>query len=271
MTESLVLYEVRDGAALITFNRPGQRNGWTPPLQVAYYEALRRAAADDAVGAIVVTGAGRSFCPGADTEYLKQIEAAGQTAAHADPMIFPLRIPKLTVAAINGGCAGIGLVHALVCDVRFVATTAKLTTAFARRGLAAEHGISWLLPRVVGGARAADLLLSGRVITAAEAVTLGLATAAVEPEALLAHALGYAQDVAANCSPASIAAIKAQLLSDATRDVEAAYAAAAGLMRQAVQGPDFAEGVASFLQRRPPAFPPLGKGTVFEGIDPLRI
>lgn len=262
--EDLVLYEVQDGVALITFNRPDRMNGWTPPLQVAYFDALRRATDEEDVRAIVVTGAGRGFCPGADTQYLREIEAAGRTAVHRDPMIFPLQVPKLTIAAVNGACAGIGLVHALVCDVRFVSTRAKLTTAFSRLGLVAEHGTAWLLPRVVGAARATDLMLSGRVVTGAEAVELGLASAVLEPDDLLPHALAYARDVATNCSPASIATMKKQLLAAQATDIQTAYTEAGRLMATAVRGPDFAEGIAGFLERRPPAFPALGNGTVFD-------
>jgi enoyl-CoA hydratase/carnithine racemase len=160
-----------------------------------------------------VTGAGRGFCAGADLDDL------GRLATHTEryksgrrPKTFPLAIRKPLIGAINGACAGLGLIQALYCDVRFVSDTAKLTTAFARRGLVAEHGLSWLLPRLVGPARAPDLLLSARVIRGDEAVGLGLAARAISADAVLATAQVYAPDLAENCSPRSMAAMKHQVL-----------------------------------------------------------
>src|SRR5207237_2923488 len=144
------------------------------------------------VRAIVLTGAGRGFCAGADMDNLQALsggDAGRSSTAHdARPVTYALGIPKPVIAAINGPCAGLGLVQALMCDVRFAAAEAKLTTAFARRGLVAEHGISWILPRLVGPARALDLLLSGRVVLGAEAAQLGLVNRAVEGGGVLAEA-----------------------------------------------------------------------------------
>jgi enoyl-CoA hydratase/carnithine racemase len=209
---------------------------------------------------VVVTGAGRGFCAGADMQELQAIsDGAAATAAAHDrrPQTFALSIPKPIIAAINGACAGIGLVQALMCDVRFAAEGAKLTTAFARRGLIAEHGISWILPRLVGPAHALDLLLSGRVVLAEEAQTLGLVNRTLAPERLLETTLDYARELVVNCSPASMATIKRQAYTDLERGLAATLAEADRLMLESFTAPDFVEGVTSFIQRRDPRFAPL--------------
>ncbi len=160
-----------------------------------------------------------------------------------------------------------GLVQALQCDVRFAASQAKFTTAFARRGLIAEYGIAWLLPRIVGYAGATDLLVSGRVFDAAEALRLGLVSSVVDRAEVLDVALGYARDVAANVSPSSMATIKRQLRRYQTTGLDDAVADSTELMRQSTIGPDFKEGVASYLEGRAPAFAPLGEGTRFSWMD----
>src|SRR6202007_432378 len=155
----------------------------------------------------------KGFCAGADMQQLQQLSGASAAAVGANgrarverrPQTFPLSIPKPIIAAVNGACAGIGLVQALMCDIRFAARGAKFTTAFARRGLVAEHGISWILPRLIGPARALDLLLSGRVLLAEEAAELGLVNRTVEPAQLLDLATAYARDLARNRSPSSMA------------------------------------------------------------------
>jgi enoyl-CoA hydratase/carnithine racemase len=249
------------GVALLTLNRPERLNAWTAEMQRTYFDLLEDSAARDDVRAIVVTGAGRGFCAGADMEALQEIGSGGleDAAAAQDtrPQALPLGIPKPLIAAINGPCAGIGLVQALMCDVRFAAGDAKITTAFARRGLVAEHGIAWILPRLVGPARALDLLLSGRVVLGDEAERLGLVNRALARERVLEEALAYARDLAANCAPSSMAAMKQQVYADLERGLTDAVDHANGLMVESLQAPDFAEGVASFVERRPPRFEPL--------------
>jgi enoyl-CoA hydratase/carnithine racemase len=180
-----------------------------------------------------------------------------RAAAQRRPQSLPLTIPKPIVAAINGACAGIGLVQALMCDLRFAAAPAKLTTAFARRGLVAEHGISWVLPRLVGPSRALDLLLSGRVVLAEEALALGLVNYVLPVDEVLPAALAYAGDIAANCSPSSMAAMKHQVYADLERGLTDATARADRLMLESFAKPDFQEGVSSFLERREPRFAAL--------------
>jgi enoyl-CoA hydratase/carnithine racemase len=252
----VVLFEVAGGVATVTLNRPDRLNAWTGELERAYFGALDECAAREDVRAIVVTGAGRGFCAGADMEDLEAIGANGGRAAHHDrrPQTFPLTVPKPIVAAINGACAGIGMVQALMCDIRFAASGAKLTTAFARRGLVAEHGMSWALPRLVGPGHALDLLLSGRVVLAEEAAEMGLVNRVLPGDELLDFTLSYARDLAANCSPAAMRSMKAQVYRDLERPLAEAVDEANRLMVDSLRAPDFQEGVMSFVERRPPRF-----------------
>jgi len=253
---------IEDGVAILTFNRPERMNAWTPELGERYFDLLEECAAAADVRAIVVTGAGRGFCVGADMEVLQAVGDAAETpddaaVTQARQQTLPLSIPKPIVAAVNGACAGLGLVMALMCDIRFAAAGAKFTTAFARRGLVAEHGMSWVLPRLVGHARALDLLLSGRVFLAEEAAELGVVNRVVNPDAVLDEALAYARDLAENCSPASLAVMKHQVYAHWELDCESALEESNRLMVESLSRPDLAEGVQSFLEGRPPRFPPL--------------
>jgi len=260
----VVLRTIDDGVAPLTLNRPERLNAWTGEMEETYFDLLEDCGAREDVRVIVVTGAGRGFCAGADMDDLQAIgTAGGARERERRPQALPRTILKPIIAAINGPCAGIGLVHALMCDVRFAAEGAKLTTAFARRGLVAEHGISWILPRLVGPARALDLLLSGRVVLAEEAAALGLVNRALPGGRLLDEALAYARDLADNCSPASMAAMKRQVYADLERGADEAVAEADRLMFESLQSPDFREGVQSFLERRAPRFaPPAGAARV---------
>lgn len=255
-----VLHELDRGVALFTLHRPERLNAWSSAIERRYFDLLEDAASDPEVRAIVLTGAGRGFCAGADMDDLGEIaRSGGLPPGEHRPQSLPLGIPKPIIAAINGACAGIGLVQALMCDVRFAAAGAKLTTAFARRGLVAEHGISWILPRLVGPSRALDLLLSGRVVLAEEALAMGLVDRVVPGERLLAEALAYARELATHCSPTSMAAMKLQVYRHLDAGFERAVAESNELMAESLRGPDFPEGVASFVERRVPNFPPLGE------------
>jgi enoyl-CoA hydratase/carnithine racemase len=257
----VVQMEVRDGVALLTLNRPERLNAWTDEMESAYFGKLEQCASSEDVRVLVVTGAGRGFCAGADMQALQAIGDGGLDSAtleqerHAQS--YPLSIPKPIIAAINGPCAGIGLVQALMCDIRFAAAGAKLTTAFARRGLVAEHGISWILPRLVGPSRALDLLLSGRVVLAEEGLAMGLVDRVLAPERLLDDALAYARELALSCSPSSMATIKRQVYADLERALPEALGEADRLMLESFTAPDFVEGVTSFLERRDPRFAAL--------------
>ncbi|MDN4518369.1 enoyl-CoA hydratase [Mycolicibacterium austroafricanum] len=276
-----VLFDMHDsGVAVLTLNRPERMNSWGGGLAQAFYRCIDRAEADPHVRVIVLTGNGRAFCAGADMGDLDSISAAGDTgrgersdgeSGLADTDVsqlvgerhphFLTQLRKPLIAAINGACAGIGLTHALMCDVRFAAAGAKFTTAFARRGLIAEYGISWILPRIVGWSAAQDLLLSGRTFYAEEANELGLVNQVVAPEELMAHTLAYAEDMARNCAPSSLAVIKRQIYRDALRNLHDASAEAEKLMHESMRRPDFIEGITAFFEKRQPSFPPLKEET----------
>jgi enoyl-CoA hydratase/carnithine racemase len=261
----VVQKQVHDGVALLRLNRPERLNAWTDEMEHVYFDLLEECGASEEVRVIVVTGAGRGFCAGADMQSLQEIGDGGPSEERLSqerrPQSLPISIPKPIIAAINGPCAGIGLVQALMCDIRLAAEGAKITTAFARRGLVAEHGISWILPRLVGPARALDLLLSGRVVLAEEAHALGLVNRVLAPGLLLDAALDYARELAVNCSPASMATMKRQVYADLERGLADASSTADALMVQSFEAPDFIEGVTSFLERREPQFAALGSAS----------
>jgi len=256
---AVVRYEVEEAVATITLDRPERHNAWTTQMGEQYFDHLERAALDPGVRAIVVTGAGTSFCPGLDMGGLANVASTGAAEGGTRPQTYPLGIPKPIVCAINGACAGIGLSLALMCDIRFAAAGAKLTTSFARRGLVAEHGTSWILPRLVGTARALDLLLSARVVLAEEARELGLVNFVVPREEVLSAALAYARDMAKFASPTSMSIIKQQVLRHVDLTLVEAMAESNALMAESLRRPDVAEGVASFVERRAPRFEPLGQ------------
>ncbi|MGW6360263.1 enoyl-CoA hydratase-related protein [Streptomyces sp. NPDC055092] len=248
------------GVLTLTWNRPHRRNGWTPDLEAAYFQALDEAAADPGVRAIVITGAGSTFCPGVDMRRLSGLTTSPLNLAGRRTHHHARGVPKPMIAAINGACAGVGLIQALLCDVRFVASGTRFATSFARRGLPAERGISWLLPRLIGVENALDLLLSGRTFDAAEARELGLVSRVVPVDQVLTAAQAYARDLAMHSSPQAMAVIRRQVLADLETGFDPAYERSLTAMAALTVHPDFAEGVASFTERRPPAFAPLPDG-----------
>jgi enoyl-CoA hydratase/carnithine racemase len=251
----LVLRNLDRGVLLLTLNRPERNNAWNPELEEAFFDALVDGAADPETRVIVVTGAGKSFCPGIDMQILADA-ADGQRAAERPrrPMTLAQSIPKPVIAAINGACAGIGMIQACAADLRFAARGAKMATSFSRRGLPAENAISWLLPRIVGTGAAMELLISGRTFVAEEAHTLGLVNRLFDGDDLINETLSYAREVAEYCSPRSMATIKAQVLSDWERSAEASRRVAVELLGQMRDGDDLREGTMSFTEKRPPRF-----------------
>ena len=249
-----------DGAGVrkIVLNRPDELNAWTYNLEAELFEALDSARDDTAVRVVTITGAGRGFCAGASLSILTPEAMAARPSVEVRRRITELvHFPKPVVAVINGAAAGIGLALALACDIRIAAEDAKLTTAFARRGLVAEHGMAWLLPRLVGRGRATELLMSGRVLTGVEAERIGLITAAVPTDDLTAYARDWTTELIAHCAPTSWAVMKRQLVEAETQDVDAAYLAAIPLMEESHRGPDLAEGVRAFHEKRAPRFTSL--------------
>lgn len=265
-----VLYSVADsGVAVITLNRPKRRNAWGGALTSTFFRYLEDAEADGNVRVIVVTGSGRAFCVGADMGDLDSVAPTTATAekesarrdvstlvAEKHPY-YLTQLSKPVIAAINGSVAGIGLSLALMTDVRFAAADAKFTTSFARRGLVAEYGISWILPRLAGWGAATDLLLSGRIFSATEAAELGLVKEVVPGEQLMERTLAYAEDIARNCAPTSLAVMKRQIYADPALSIGQTSIEAESLMHESMRRPDFIEGITAFLEKRPPNFPPL--------------
>ena len=254
----------------ITLNRPERLNAWTERMENEFRGAVQAAEADDSVRAIVVTGAGRGFCAGADMDILEAGAAGGSTGAEeaaapaADALqgiernyawrfSYLLRVRKPVFAAINGPIAGIGLCMALFCDFRYMAEGQKLTTAFAKRGLIAEHGASWMLPRLVGVTNALDLLLSARTLVTAEAAQLGLVKA-LPAEGFLAAVQATARELVHTASPRSIGVIKRQVYDSLFQDLDEAWRRADEAMVASFDSEDFKEGVAHFLEKRAPNF-----------------
>ena len=261
---SEVLYNVVEpGIAVITLNRPERLNAWTGRMGVEYFDAIDKAVADSSVRVIVVTGAGKGYCAGADMGTLQGIPTSSDDGQEDSNILEGrmqdeiTRISKPVIAAVSGAAAGLGLVQALMCDMRFAADTAKFTCAFSKRGLIAEYGISWVLPRLVGQSNALDLLMSSRVVMAAEAKELGMVNKVVPAEQLMDVVMAYAADLAMNVSPSSMSVMKRQVYGDYDKDVSTASLDALKLMGQSFTRPDFKEGVVSYLQKRQAQFPPV--------------
>ncbi|GAA2409998.1 enoyl-CoA hydratase [Actinomadura vinacea] len=250
-----------DGVLVLTLNRPERHNAWTLDMELLYNELFDRAETDPDVRAVVLTGAGRSFCPGLDMKVLDATSsgAGSYPTDRLPPRTRPIGCPKPVIAAVNGACAGIGFNQALMCDVRFAVPGAKFAAAFSRRGLVAEDGVAWILPRVVGYGHASDLLLSSRPVAGTEALEMGLVNRLVEPEDLLATALEYASELARQCSPYAMSLIKRQLRDDQARGFAEGNQEARSLLLEARKAPDYREGVRSFIERRPPRFSGLGE------------
>jgi enoyl-CoA hydratase/carnithine racemase len=255
-----VRYQASAGVATLTFDRPERGNAADLAMQARYGSLLKQATEDPAVRAIVVTGHGRSFCPGADLDLLGDLSTAPPAETNrldtSRDVLAAAFTPKPVIAAINGGCAGLGFVLACAADVRFAAAGAKLTTAFARRGLIAEYGLAKLLPELVGKGRANDLLLSGRTFTAEQAFDYGLVQEVVPAGELLERANAYATELATYSAPRSMAIIKDQLRAEPAMSLDEAAAEATALMLESFTHPELPEGVTSWNERRPPNFPP---------------
>ncbi|WCM48538.1 enoyl-CoA hydratase [Pseudomonas sp. WJP1] len=260
-------FGAREHVAVVTLMRPDKMNALTKVMEAELREAFAQLDRDDSVRVIVLTGNGRAFCAGMDIDELEVLppddisEMAWMRAydmnRRADYQsrysYFP-GVRKPIISAINGAAAGLGLVLALYSDMRFASETAVFSTAFAKRGLIAEHGIAWLLPRIVGPGHAADLLLSSRKVTAHEALGMGLVNRLFSPDSLLEQTLAYAEDLAINVSPRSVRVIKQQLGESPFQTLTENIAQANREMFLSIQSDDFKEGVAHFMERRPARF-----------------
>ncbi len=266
------LYAVEGPVATITLNRPHRLNAWTGRMHTEYRWCMQQAEDDPSVSVIVVTGAGRGFCAGADSQALEgHIEKGGYDSGIRGELATPgygvrpefdhnfafhFGLTKPVIAAINGPAAGVGLVLACYADIRFAAEGAKLTTAHGRLGLPAEYGLSWLLPRLIGLSRAQELLLSSRVFLAEEALAMGLVHRVLPAASLIEAVMDYAGRLARTIAPSSLMATRRQVYTDLHRDVGAAVAESERLLDLMTASPDFREGVAALVEKREPRFWP---------------
>lgn len=273
MYESITLENV-SATAVLTFNRPASLNAFTYPMMDEFKHALATAEQDDTVTGIVITGAGRGFCAGMDMNALGTLSATGEQedaeslkekfkASPGDSFMgedftsgftYLMTIRKPVIAAVNGACAGLGMSIALLCDLRFCADSAKFVTSFSQRGLVAEHGQSWILPRVVGPSRALDLLWSSRRVLADEALQIGLVDRIYAADEVLSRAVEYVQQLADSAAPVSLQVMKRQIYRHMNMSLGDAMAESTQLMDESLLRDDFKEGVASFMEKRAPAF-----------------
>ena len=266
MSYQQILYEVRDRIASVTLNRPDQLNAWTDVMAEEVYQATHAAAADENVRVIILTGAGRAFCAGGDItgfksenprQLIDKLPRAYDFSRRPDYQSRTAYFPSLSkpvIAMLNGATAGIGLVHALFCDVRFAAGDAVMTTAFSRIGLASEYGMGWILNRVIGHANAIDLLLSARKVRGEEAHRLGLVNQIHAPDKLQQATYDYARELADKVSPRSLRVMKQQLWDLPFQSLQEALISDSAAMLEANVCEDFQEGKRAFMEKRPPRF-----------------
>lgn len=260
MSYETLLYEVSEHVATITFNRPEKMNTWNAQVASELSEAMLKANTDDEVRAIVLTGAGRAFCAGAD------LERGGDTFANRDESggrqsdegrntrnVYPNEIDKPVIAAINGAAVGVGMTYPMLCDIRLASVGAKMGFVFTRRGMMPELAAHLIVQRVAGLSNAADILLSGRIFTSEEALEMGIVSKVFPKDQLLDAAHEMAKDYA-NTAPASVAITKHLLWqgldSSPKKMMEAEGPSFAWLGNQ----PDAKEGIMSFLEKRAPAW-----------------
>jgi enoyl-CoA hydratase/carnithine racemase len=268
-TYTEILYEASSGAATITLNRPDKLNAWTRVMEQELQAAIQAAAADDTVRVIILTGAGKGFCAGADMsllsalsgestvrpEFLTDVEIEGDVRAdfkrkHA----WLLSVPKPIIAAINGPAVGFGFLMTLYCDFRFASEKARFSAIFSKRGLVAEYGMAWILPRIVGLGHAVELMYTSKLADAQEALRMGLVTRVFPEENFLENVQAFARDLAATVSPRSLRVMKRQIYTGLMQDLGEAFDLAMEEMKASFGTEDFKEGVAHFLEKRSAAF-----------------
>lgn len=264
-----IIYEKSDRIATVTMNRPDKMNAWTPRMGMEMRTAMLDAEGDDNVGAIIMTGAGRAYCAGADMGNLSEISQgrASATAGATDdgflkneradfrtPYSWMLALKKPVIGAINGACVGLGFTYCLYQDIRIASDKARMGLIFPQRGLAIEHGSSWMLPRIVGLAHAVDLAVTGRLIDANEALAMGLVTRVVPQEKLMENAREVANHIAQKCSPLGVAQAKKLIYQHLFTDLATAIGEDDAAMRMMTKSEDFKEGVRAFVEKRPARF-----------------
>lgn len=265
-----IIYEKSNRIATVTFNRPDKMNAYTPKMGAEMRRAMLDANRDDNVGAIIVTGAGRAFCAGADMSTLNQISEGrasasgpaekdddflrGQRADYKTNYSWLLALKKPVIAAINGACVGLGFTYSLYYDIRIASENARLGLIFPQRGLAIEHGSSWMLPRIVGLAHALDLAVTGRLVDANEAYRMGLVSRVVPQDKVMDAAREVATHVAEKCSPLGVAQAKKLILEHQFTDLATAIREDDASMTTMTQSEDFKEGIRAFMEKRSPKF-----------------
>ena len=269
-----ITYEVSERIATVTLNRPDKLNAWTMTMEAEVKAAMAEADADDEIRIVVLTGAGRGFCAGADISGLgnlategkdivekirvlyaeKALEKVGVSENYNRKYTYFPAIDKPIIAAINGPAVGLGFILPLYCDLRFASDRAVFSTAFSKRGLVAEHGIAWLLPRLVGMAVTLDLLYSARKLDIQEALRCGLLNRVVPHDQLMEEVRSYARDLAQTVSPRSLRVMKRQVYEAQLQTLNEAVDRANEEMFESFGCEDFREGVAHFVEKRPPAF-----------------
>ena len=265
-------YEVSEGIATITLARPDRGNAWTGRMHTEYRWSLSQANADEHVGAIVVTGLGRAFCVGGDSQALSgHAERGGYDPGTPDELAQPgfgvaaefdasfayhFGLNKPVIGALNGAAAGVGLALACFCDIRFAVPGAKLTTAHGKLNLPAEYGLSWLLPRMIGLPRATEILLSSRVFTTDEAYALGMVHALHDADSLLPAVRDYVRQLVETVSPGSLRQTRWQIYRDLHRSIGASVDDSEALLNAMMKEPDYREGVAAFREKRRPHWTP---------------
>lgn len=274
MPNEETLYSVHDRIATITLHRPDKLNAWTATMEKEVRVAMHQAELDDDVRVIVLTGSGRGFCAGADMSLLQAVSGEGVGDLHRDHLLrnsgsgertnvrpdfqkkysyFP-SIQKPVIAAVNGAAVGLGFILCLYCDLRFASDAARFGTAFAKRGLIAEYGLAWLLPRLIGPANALDMLFSARLVDAAEAARMGLVNQVFPVDKFLYDVYAYAKDLAGSVSPRSLRIMKQQVYNAMFQTLSEAFESSEREMMESLQCQDFKEGVAHFLEKRAPVF-----------------
>jgi enoyl-CoA hydratase/carnithine racemase len=275
MANQETIYTVADRVATITLNRPDKLNAWTAIMDQEVRAAMHEAEKDSGVLAIILTGAGRGFCAGADMSLLGAIAQDGLESYRGPESFlrntingerkdvrpdfqkkysyFP-SIQKPVIAAVNGPAVGLGFILSLYCDFRFASDTARFGTAFAKRGLIAEYGLAWMLPRLIGPAAALDMLFSARLVDANEALRIGLVNQVFPQTSFLGNVQAYAKDLATNVSPRSMSVIKTQVYNAMFQTLAEAFETAEQEMVKSLQCEDFKEGVAHFVEKRAPVF-----------------
>ena len=275
MANQETVYTVSERVATITLNRPDKLNAWTAIMDQEVRAAIYEAEGDPNVRVIILTGAGRGFCAGADMSLLGAIAQQGLEGYRGPDSFlrntsngerqnvrpdfqkkysyFP-SIQKPVIAAVNGPAVGLGFILTLYCDLRFASETARFGTAFAKRGLIAEYGLAWMLPRLIGPANALDMLFSARLVDAQEALRMGLVNQVFPQDTFLPSVYAYAKDLANNVSPRSMGIIKTQVYNAMFQTLGEAFETSEEEMVKSLQCEDFKEGVAHFVEKRAPVF-----------------